>query len=341
MSRLVVTFEAPHQVAVRREPRPQLGAGELMVETTLSAISPGTELLVYRGEVPEHLKTDETLPGLAGGFSYPLKYGYAAVGQVAEVATDVDPSWVGRQVFAFHPHESHFACRPEDVTPLPDGIPMDDAAFLPNMETAVNFLMDGQPLIGERVVVFGQGVVGLLTAALLARLPLTSLVTVDRYPARRAASRELGVTASLDPGSPNFNQQMVEAFAGQGADLVFEVSGSPNALDPAIAACGFGGRVVIGSWYGSKRVSLDLGGRFHRDRIRILSSQVSTLDPPWSGRWTKARRLEVAWEMIRQTQPSRFITHRLPLIEAAAAYEILALRPEDAIQVVLEYPSSM
>jgi 2-desacetyl-2-hydroxyethyl bacteriochlorophyllide A dehydrogenase len=331
MTRLAVFFEAPRQVAVREEPVPPPAIGEVQVQTSLSAVSPGTEMLIYRGEAPPGLQVDETLSALAGDFAYPLKYGYAVVGRVIETGPEVDPSWSGREVFAFRPHESCFVCRPEELIPLPDGIPAEDAAFLPNMETAVNFLMDARPVIGEHVAVFGQGIVGLLTTALLADFPLASLVTVDSYPQRRTASLELGATASFAPGA---------ALPGDGVDLAFELSGSPLALDPAIAACGFGARVVIGSWYGSKRVSLDLGGRFHRDRIRLISSQVSTLAPEWSGRWSKARRLEVAWEMIRRVQPSRLVTHRLPLAEAAKAYELLDRQPEDAVQVILEHQSA-
>jgi threonine dehydrogenase-like Zn-dependent dehydrogenase len=94
---------------------------------------------------------------------------------------------------------------------------------------------------------------------------------------------------------------------------------------------------VIGSWYGQKRAEIDLGGRFHRSRIRILSSQVSTIDPAWTGRWTKARRLGTAWEMIHRAQPERLITHRFAARDAAQAYAMLDQNPDQALQVVLAY----
>jgi threonine dehydrogenase-like Zn-dependent dehydrogenase len=95
--------------------------------------------------------------------------------------------------------------------------------------------------------------------------------------------------------------------------------------------------VVIGSWYGQKRPDLNLGGRFHRSRIRLISSQVSTLAPEWTGRWSKARRLQVAWCMLEQVRPARLITHRFPLTQAAQAYALLDQHPEEAIQVLLTY----
>lgn len=341
LRRLAVVFEAPRQVSVRDEAVAGPAAGEMLVRTEVSAVSAGTELLIYRGEAPADLAADATLPALPASLGFPLKYGYAAVGEVIEVGAGVDRAWLGRRIVAFQPHHSRFNAAPADLHPVPTGIASEDAAFLPNMETAVNLVMDGRPVIGERVAVFGQGVVGLLTTALLASSPLGELVTADRYLRRREASRDLGAGASLDPGDPGFAERLGEALRGGGsdgaADLVYELSGDPEALDQAVASAGFGGRVVIGSWYGTRRASLDLGSRFHRSRIRLISSQVSTLAPEWSGRWSKARRLEVAWESIRRLRPSRLITHRLPLAEAAAAYTLLDRRPEEAIQVILEH----
>ena len=122
-----------------------------------------------------------------------------------------------------------------------------------------------------------------------------------------------------------------------GADLTYELSGAPQALNLAISLTGFTGRVVIGSWYGQKRADLDLGGYFHRSRIRLISSQVSTLSPELSGRWSKARRFELAWEMISQVNPEQWITQRFPLDRAAEAYRLLDERPHETIQVMFDY----
>ena len=131
--------------------------------------------------------------------------------------------------------------------------------------------------------------------------------------------------------------QKIQECLPEGADLTYEISGSPAALDQAIGATGFAGRIIIGSWYGNKHSRLNLGGRFHRSRISLASSQVSSLDPKLQGRWTKARRFDVAWEMIRRLKPSRFITHRYAVHDAAEAYELLDRNPGDAIQVLLTY----
>jgi len=341
---LALWFVAAERVEVRPEPCPEPGPEEVRVRTRVSAISPGTELLLYRGQMPEDLAADETLPALQGRLAYPLKYGYAAVGQVEALGARVASDWLGRRVFAFQPHQACFVARPDELFPIPDDVPDEDAVFLPNMETAVNFVMDGTPVIGERVVVLGQGVVGLLTTALLSRFPLEVLLTYDRYPLRRAWSKRLGAHTSLDPDAADALAQgrarLAPRGAYDGADLVYEVSGAPEALNMALALAGFAGRVVIGSWYGTKRANLDLGGRFHRSRVRLLSSQVSTLDPRWLGRWDKARRFAVAWRMLREVQPSRLVTHRVPIQQAQTAYRWLAERPNEALQVLLTYPQA-
>jgi threonine dehydrogenase-like Zn-dependent dehydrogenase len=185
-------------------------------------------------------------------------------------------------------------------------------------------------VFGERVIVLGQGIIGLLTTSLLSRIPLESLITLDRYPLRRELSLTCGATSSLDPDEANTTKH-------GDADLTYELSGSPMALNQAIELTGFSGRVVIGSWYGNKTAALNLGGRFHRSRIKLVSSQVSTLSPQLSSRWTKARRFETVLKMLKQIRPSRFITHRFNLSDAAKAYQLLDQRPEEAGQVVFDY----
>ncbi|HEY3135709.1 MAG TPA: oxidoreductase [Blastocatellia bacterium] len=339
MKRLALYFTAPYEVSVREESLPLPAAGQVLVQTLVSAISAGTELLVYRGQAPADAPIDEAIPALAGKFAFPLKYGYAAVGRVTEVGDDVGPEWRGKTVFAFNPHESLFLSSPDELMPVPFSLSPEEASLLPNMETSVNFLMDGQPLIGEQVVVFGQGVVGLLTTALLARLPLASLLTLDRYDLRRRKSLALGAQASLDPEASDSLARLTSLLrkdhSDTRADLTYELSGDPHALEKAIEVTGFSGRVVIGSWYGQKQVGLNLGGHFHRSRIRLISSQVSTIAPQCAGRWNKSRRLQTAWQMLRNLKPAHLITHRFPLAQAARAYALLDRHPEEAIQVIL------
>ena len=337
MNTRALFFTAPGQVEVREQKLPAPGVNQVLVQTLVSAISTGTELLLYRGQFPQEMEVDQNIPALAGEFHYPLKYGYSTVGRVVETGAGVDSGWQGKLVFAFNPHESAFLTSVDTLQPVPEDIAPEEAVFLPNMETALNLVMDGRPVIGERVVVLGQGVVGLLTTALLAYFPLGDLVTLERYALRRRASLDFGAHASLDPDAAGSVQTLQARLPG-GSDLSFELSGSPQALDHAIDLTGFDGRVIIGSWYGQKRADLNLGGRFHRSRIRLVSSQVSTIAPELSGRWDRTRRFAVAWEMVRKVRPGRLISRRLEIGDAASAYRLLDQQPGEAIQILFTYP---
>ncbi|MEJ5359181.1 MAG: zinc-binding alcohol dehydrogenase [Desulfobacterales bacterium] len=336
MKRRVMVFAAPREIRIVEEPLPELSPGEVTVETIFSAVSPGTERLVYRGEIPRDLPLDSTIPALAGArAAYPLRYGYAAVGRVVARGAGVPAGVEGRCVFCFHPHASHMNVPLAAAVPVPEGIDPRDAVFLATLETALTLVWDGRPLAGETAVLFGQGIVGLMTAALLARHPLGRLVTVDPRPARRRFSREVGAHASLAPGE--VAARLADETGGRLADLVYELSGDPAVLGEAIAACGFGGRVVIGSWYGTRRAALDLGGRFHRSRIRLIASQVSTLPAHAALRWDRERLREACWEFIRVLRPSRFIGCETPLEAAAEAYAMLDREEGGPLQILLTY----
>jgi 2-desacetyl-2-hydroxyethyl bacteriochlorophyllide A dehydrogenase len=335
-------FEKPFDCRLQETPLPEVRENRLLVETRCSAISAGTEMLVFQGRFPPGMAVDAALPGYAGrAFAYPLAYGYAGVGRVVAAGPRADADWVGRRVFAFQPHQSHFAVPAAELVPVPDDVGDEDAVFLAAMETAVNLVLDGRPLVGERVLLLGQGVVGLLTTAVLARFPLAALAVMERWPLRRQAALELGADAAWSGDASGWAAAAAALFQpdapGGGADLVFELSGQPALLDTAIAWAGFGGRIVVGSWYGSKTAPIDLGGRFHRQRLELISSQVSTIAPEHSGRWNKARRLDTAWTCIEHVQPSRLVTHRFGIEAARNAYQQLAERPGETLQVLLTY----
>ncbi len=337
MRSTAVYFTAPGRLELRAEDLPEPGAGEVLVEALVSGISAGTEMLVYRGQFPKELA--DANDRLSSELHYPVCYGYASVGRVAALGPGVEAGWQDEIVFCFEAHRSRYIAGVGSLLVVPKDIEPSTAVFLPNMETAVNLVQDAQPLLGECALVLGQGVVGLLTTSLLHEFPLQRLVTADRYGLRRKASTEIGVDAALDPSFDDFQASAMSMVPPSiaGFDLSIELSGNPSALDAAIAMTAYSGRVVIGSWYGEKRAALALGEYFHRSRIKLISSQVSTIAPELSGRWRKPRRFEVAWEMLRRIHPQKWITHSFDVSDAAQAYRVLDESPEQAIQVVLTY----
>jgi threonine dehydrogenase-like Zn-dependent dehydrogenase len=98
--------------------------------------------------------------------------------------------------------------------------------------------------------------------------------------------------------------------------------------------------VVVGSWYGEKRAPVDLGGRFHRRRLRLVSSQVSHIDARLSARWDRPRRFAAAWRALSEIDTTPLVSHRFPLAQAQAAYELLDRQPDRALQVLLTHERS-
>jgi len=335
-------FTKPYNVEIHKQQLRSLKPDDILVRSQYSAISAGTEMLVYRGQLPTDMVLDTNLIVLKDQqTTYPLQYGYSTVGCIEQAGKNVDDSWIGKPVFAFQPHASHFITTLAQVIPLPDGTDPLAAVFLANMETAVNLVQDGHPVLGERVVILGQGIVGLLVSSLLAEFPLDGLYALDQIDERRVCAEKAGVTSAYNPASATDLHDLQKILAtsqpDQGADLVYELTGEPDALNMAIELCGYAGRIVIGSWYGTKPAALQLGNSYHRNRIQIISSQVSTIAPALTGRWDKSRRFNLAWEMIRRLHPEQLISHSIAFDSAADAYRILDKSPEKALQIVLAY----
>ena len=335
-----VFHTARHTVSVRETELAELKPGQLLVKARCSAISPGAESLVFRGGMPEGWGLDERLSGPAGEFRYPFKFGCALVGEVVEAGSSEDRDWVGHRVFAYYPHQDYVAIDKRDCRRLPDDMPVERALFLANLETALGLVQDAAPLAGERAMVFGQGVVGLLVTAILSQFPLSELITADPVPLRRERSRELGSALAIDPSKGRELAVLEEClFHGDhdGLDMAIEVSGHTEALNQAIALTGSDGRIVVGSWYGRNPGPVDLGGHFHRRRIRLVASEASMLNPALSGRWSKERRLRLAFEWLERLQPERLITHRFQLGDCQQAFEMAGDKLTGALQVVFEY----
>lgn len=306
----------------------------MRVQALVSGISHGTELLVYRGQVPSGLPLD--LPTLAGSYDFPIKFGYASVGRVMETGKGVTCLAPGDLVFSLHPHQTEYVVAASYPVLLPSGLPPERGVFLANMETAVNILLDAAPRIGERVAVFGQGVIGLLLVQLLRRAGAGYVLAVDPLPLRRERALALGADVALEP-----NEGLLDAVRsasdGQGVDVAIEASGQPAALEQAIAVTAAQGTVVVSSWYGTKPVTLDLGSHFHRGRLRIISSQVGAIDPALSGRWNQARRTALARDLLAQLPLEQLITQQIPFRRAPEAYALIDCHPEETVEIVLSY----
>ena len=326
-------FTAPRTAELREEIVPPPGPGEVRIETTASAVSAGTELLVYRGEVSKDLPLD--LPTLEGSYAFPIKYGYAAAGRVLDTGPDVEHLRAGDPVFVHHPHQEVLVVPARLPVRLPDGLDPSLGVFCANLETALGVVHDTPLRLGETALVLGGGVVGLLVARLLKLGGAGAVLVVDPLEKRR----ELALAAGADDafGPEALDERVMEATRGRGADVVVETSGSGAALQGAIDAVATEGTIVVASWYGTKPVALALGERFHRGRVKLRSSQVGRLNPEMGPRWDTRRRMETVLILLDRLGPGDLITHRLPFHRAPEAYPLLDERMREAVQIVFTY----
>jgi threonine dehydrogenase-like Zn-dependent dehydrogenase len=279
------------------------GDAEVLVRTLASGVSRGTESLVFAGRVPPGQYDAMRAPLMAGTFPFPVKYGYGAVGETPD----------GGRVFVLHPHQDRFVAPRAMCVAVPDDVPTRRAVLAANMETALNVCWDAAPLAGERVLVIGAGVVGLLAASLLARVPATQVTVVDINPARAELAEAFGCAFRLPPDAPRDQELIVHASATE--------AGLRLALDRAA----FEGRIVEASWYGDAEPSVPLGQSFHARRLRLISTQVGSIAPAMRGRRTFAQRLATALALLRDPAYDALLEGPTPFDALASAMpDILA-----------------
>ncbi len=272
------------------------GDDELLVRTRWSAISRGTERLIFEGRVPPAEYARMRAPFQEGDFPFPVKYGYCLTGLVEAGP----PGWVGLEVFVLHPHEDRFVTPAAAAKPLPEGLPARRATLAANMETALNAIWDSGAGPGERIAVIGCGLVGLLVTYLCAQLPGADVVCVDIDPGRAEIARSFGASF-LTPGA-------FAASGDYGADVVFHTSASPPGLSLAIGSAGLEARIIEMSWYGAGEVPVPLGGAFHSRRLQLISSQVGHVSPGRRPRWDYGRRISKAMELLLDPRLNALIT---------------------------------
>jgi threonine dehydrogenase-like Zn-dependent dehydrogenase len=243
-------------------------------------------------------------PGQAGSFSVPVKYGYSAVGTVTAGPEDL----LGRHVFALHPHQNVFQAAAADLLPIPTAIPARRAVLAANMETALNAHWDAGTGPGDRVLVVGAGILGLLVGYIARRIAGTSVTVLDVDPERARYAEALGIRFAGPGEIPSANQ------------IVFHTSATAAGLQTAIEACAFEGSVIELSWYGTNAVTVNLGDAFHSQRLKIISSQVGHVAPSHRSQITRRERLQRAIELLDDPALDALVEKDIAFADLPAAF---------------------
>lgn len=300
---------------------PEPGPGEALLRTLWTGISRGTERLVLDGRISAAESERMRAPMQEGDFPFPVKYGYCAVGVVEEGPQAL----LGRTVFALAPHQDRFVAPVGALTAVPDAVPPRRAALAANMETALNGLWDSGAGPGDRIVVVGAGVVGLLVGYLAARLPGAEATLVDRDLSRAGIVEQLGCRFQKPLDAP-----------GE-ADVVFHASATSAGLACALACAGTEARIVEMSWYGDAPAEAPLGLAFHSRRLKLVSSQVGQVAPSRRPRWTPRRRLGKALELLADARLDALVTEEVAFADLPAALPRLLAPGAPGLATVVRY----
>ncbi len=323
MDRVARAFwlRAPGEGEIRAVNLPEPGPDDVVVRTLYSAVSRGTETLVFRGGVPQSQVTAMRAPFQEGEFPGPVKYGYLNVGVVEHGPAAL----LERPVFCLYPHQTRYVVPAAAVTPVPDDVPPARAVLAGTVETAVNALWDAAPLVGDRVAVVGAGMVGCCVAAVLAGFPGVEIELVDVDPARAGVAAALGVRFALP------EQATAEC------DLVVHASATEAGLARCLELLADEGEVVELSWYGDRRVRVPLGEDFHPRRLTIRSSQVGMVAAARRGRRSFRDRLRLALRLLADPRFDAVVTGEIGFAELPRLMARLAHGEPTALCVRVTY----
>lgn len=306
------------RIEMRAADVPALQDGEVRIAARYSGVSRGTERLVLQGRVPPSEYERMRCPRQDGAFPFPVKYGYALVG----VIEDGPKEHIGQNVFLLHPHQRALNAPVSDVHILPKDVPPRRAALAANTETALNVIWDADVLPGDRVLIVGGGVLGLLIAGIAARIPGTTVTVTDTDATRAATTAAMGAVFA--------HQAPTEQ------DVVINTSSSEEGLRTALRCAGTEARVVEASWYGDRNIAVPLGEAFHARRLQLISSQVGAVPAARRVRWTYARRMAAALDLLRDARFDALITNEIAFADAPAQLPA-ALASNAGFMTVLRY----
>lgn len=342
----MITIPRPYEIGFAEDAELPLKSGEVRLKMLYSGISAGTQLTLYRGKNPYlNKKFNGALrvfeDNSAGDTPYPIPgaWAYEEVGRVAEIGPDVMGVCLGDVIYGTWGHRTAQIVTAEYCHhhTLPPELPPVVGIYSQMGAIAMNAILDADIHLGETVAVFGQGVPGQIVSQ-LAALSGAEVIAVDRNDFRLEYSKKHGAALAWNSENCDAALEIKKCTEGRGADKVIEISGSSFALQAAIRACAYNGRVVCSGFMTGEASGLVLGEEFHHNRIQLVCSQIENVGLHVQNTWNRLRMEKTIFELCRKKKIDliSLITHRFPYEQAAEAYALLE-HSMDCLQTVLEF----
>jgi 2-desacetyl-2-hydroxyethyl bacteriochlorophyllide A dehydrogenase len=315
----------------------RLGPSEILVQTACTVVSAGTELAVYSGT---HIGYTYAEP--SGMARLPQRPGYAAAGTVVAVGASVQDLRPGDRVGGALKHTDWSVVDVERarLVRLPDEVSFEQACLARLSTIALQGVRLARVKLGERVAVFGQGLIGQFARQFAGLDGASTIVAVDLVDARLDVARRHGATHVVNPSREDVAAALGNATAGNGVDVAIEATGNPAVINDALRAAAELGRVILlGSPRG--RVEIDPYMDIHRKGVSLIGAHERTVaqTPNAQYRWTFGEHYDLALELIRQgrLRTDGLVTHHVAADEALGVFDALADRPQDHLGVLIQW----
>ena len=320
-------------------------SGEVQIRHQFGSEKHGTMMAFYKGygndrgrwdkERRIHVKNEGVL------WDYPVPLGNMNVGVVEALGPGVTQFKTGDRVLAYGGFQP-MANKPADACwLLPASVPWESAVCIDPANYALCAMRDGDLRVGDRLVVFGLGAIGLMCVQMGKICGAETIIAVDPITRRREVALQTGATHAIDPLAGKTGEMIRELTGGLGADVVVEYSGSASAFQQALIGVAFGGTVVAGAFPPPYGTGLDFGGEAHMNRPRIIFSR-SESDPNRDHpRWNYRRLLEASFSLIcrGQLDGRALVDPVVPFDRLLEEYPKIATQPQSNIKMGVRYGS--
>ncbi|MHB1485907.1 MAG: zinc-dependent alcohol dehydrogenase [Saccharofermentanales bacterium] len=293
----------------------ELKSDEILVKTKCSLISIGTETTALTGRWDSLWFRDNP--------------GYALAGDVIEVGADVKDFKVGDRVFSEKNHCNYGICKttPHETMKIPKGVAYEEAIFCSMTAVALHSIRRAEMKIGESVVIFGAGIIGILNFEMAKRSGAHPIIFIDLSSKRLDFVKELGADYVINASTENIKERVIEYAGKDGADIVIEAVGNPNILQSCMSVCASGGRVVSLGALAGEIAHLDLFTDFITRELSLVAAQ-QPMNPTEENiyyHFTKVHEREYILGLMQRKEldVKRLITHRYDYTRIPEVYEIL------------------
>ena len=328
-----IVFPEPQKLLIEEQPIPTPQPGEVLIQSSISLISTGTELTIFSGDFPSN-------SAWARMGQFPFVPGYANIGHVVKVGEGVDRGWVGQRVASRVKHQQYGCADESMILIVPEGVSNASASFHTLAQTVGNGVRRGGVGWGDAVVIYGAGILGQLATRFCRLCGARPVMVVDLVESRLNLLPNDPAVIPVNAGHGDVIESVKQATKGRMADIVIEATGNPRIIPEEFKLLRRHGRFVVLSSPRGKS-EFDFHDLCNSPSFTIIGTHGSSQPPyeTWDTPWTKLRSSELFFDLVQdgELEMDSLISHREPYANAGQLYQMLLEDRSQAMGVVLEW----